>query len=193
MAPHCTEASKLELAITLLFACAQKHAERQISCLTVVVQVTVCRFGLSPGKWGMANARQDLRPTSIPGSRLGCSTLTCLGQSPYSYDNRNYLAAEALGKSLVPAYTPTQAACSPHPKRLLLLVCFLWRLPGLSSLSKLEIAARKSTEHPKRGWWCTSHPRSTAANLLLRGLDGEGQAALLCRDGRVWITHSPFP
>lgn len=109
------EASKLELAITLLFACAQKHAKRQISCLTIVLQVTACLFGLVPGKQGMVNARQDLRPTSTPGSRVGGSTLTGLGQSPHSCDNRNCLAAEAeaLVKSFV-LPTPQRRLLAAH-------------------------------------------------------------------------------
>lgn len=147
-----------------------------------------------PGKWGMVNARQGLRPKRTPGTRLGGSTLTCLGQSPHSCNNRSCLVAEAeaLRSSLVLAYTPTCTACSPHPKRLLLLLCLLWRFPGLSSLSKLEITARKFRGHLKRGWWCTSHPCSAVAYLLLRGLDGEEEVALLCRDHREPITHSPF-
>jgi len=101
----------------------------------------------------MAKARQDLRLTGSSGSRVGGSALTCLGWSPHSCNNISCLVAkaEAFGKSLVPAYTPTQTAFSPHPKWLLLLVCLLWRLQGLSSLSKLEITAGKSEEHLKRG------------------------------------------
>lgn len=132
----------------LLFACAQNQAERQISCLTMAMQVIACHFWLMPRKWGMVNARQHQRLTGTPLSRLEGSTLTCLSQSSHSCDNRSSLAtgSEDLWKSLVPNYTPTQTACSPHLQQLLLPVCLQWSLTGLSSLSKLVMEIYRAYE-----------------------------------------------
>lgn len=162
----------------------------------MVVQVTACHFGLVLGKWGMAGARQDLRPTGTPGIRVGGSTLTCLGWPPHSWDNRSCLVAEAeaLRKSLVPAYTPMQTTCSPHPEWLLLLVCLLWRLPGLSSLVKLEIIPRKSTEHLKHQRVMVHKPPSHSCSLL--ALPGLGWRKGGCTSVQGWwrINHSfSFP